>query len=209
MVVHGKSDYNGIVTGGEITVSDDSQTTGTGGENHTENNAGTSIGITTKAINILDTAQLMGHAKATKTNTGVKCRSCNISIASGAKLFAQADGGYTGNSARSHGLIAGNHKLDKGAIKVKGSLVATAGNATDQGNARGIMISNTVITVSDNGSVIAKGGKPAGSGATSYGLLTFGSNVTINGGGFLASGGDAAVEPSDASINVGTAKLKL
>ena len=156
----------------------------------------------TESITVSDTASLTGHALVQLKNYGMQCYKGNITVGSNATLTAIADDGYSGDGSESYGLYIG-YTNTRGQVSVEGTLVAHAGDSSGHGYANGLFLYNTDLIVSGSGSVRAESGEESYGGATSYGVKTSGSaEITVNGGGFLASGGTCAVNPATASISI-------
>ena len=156
----------------------------------------------TESITVSDTASLTGHALVQLKNYGMQCYKGNITVGSNATLTAIADDGYSGDGSESYGLYIG-YTNTRGQVSVEGTLVAHAGDSSGHGYANGLFLYNTDLVVSGSGSVRAESGEESYGGATSYGVKTSGSaEITVNGGGFLASGGTCAVNPATASISI-------
>ncbi len=157
-------------------------------------------------ITVSDTASLTGHALASLENSGVSCLSGNITIGSEATLSGIADS-YTGEGdGANYGVTAGNSSSSNGSsgqVNVEGTMVARAGNSVNRGKTSGLFLYNTNLVVSNNGSIRTECGDAGFGGATAYGVNGSGNaSITVNAGGFLASGGTCAVNPSSTNITI-------
>ncbi|MPM11418.1 hypothetical protein SDC9_57762 [bioreactor metagenome] len=157
------------------------------------------------SITVSDTANLIGIAKGGQFRTnGIYCMRGNITVDSGATLTGRLDdGGTQYNSDINAGVCAGYTTYYGGQVLVEGTLVARAGSATENGNVAGLSLVNVEMIISGNGSVSAESGDLGGTSSTSYGVSARGtSSVQVNAGGFRASGGTCAVNPSSTNITI-------
>ncbi|WP_312612147.1 S-layer homology domain-containing protein [Oscillibacter sp.] len=158
-----------------------------------------------ESITVSDTANLTGIAKGGQTRTnGIMCMKGRITIDSGATMTGKLEDGTNYSSDMNAGVATGNRAFtsyDSGEVRVEGTLVAEAGNATEHGHVAGLYLFKTNVIISGNGSINAKSGDSGFESSTSYGVeVGSDATITINAGGFLASGGTCAVNPATTSI---------
>lgn len=167
----------------------------------------TLIGVyVVNSITVSDTASLLGHALSSLYNYGVRSLSGNITIGSEATLTGIADS-YTGEGdGKNYGVTAGNFdstSVLSGQVNVEGTMVARAGNGVNRGNTSGLFLYETNLVVSNNGSVRAECGDTGFGGATAYGVNGSGNaTITVNAGGFRASGGTCAIYPATTNVTI-------
>lgn len=158
------------------------------------------------SITVSDTANLIGIAEGGQTRTnGIMCMKGRITIDSGATMTGKLEG-TNYNSAMNAGVAAGTSTFtsyDSGEVLVEGTLVAEAGNATEHGSVAGLYLFKTNVIISGNGSIVAKSGDLGDNSSTSYGVnVGSDATITINAGGFLASGETCAVYPATTGITL-------
>ncbi len=198
-----KGNSRGLQVSENLTVSGDATLSGIAGGG--TNNTLTGVHVNGN-ITVSDTARLLGQALSSLYNYGVRSLIGNITIGSEATLTGIADS-YTGlGDGKNYGVTAGNVDstfVSSGQVNVEGTMVARAGNGVNRGNTSGLYLYDTNLVVSNNGSVRAECGDAGFSGATAYGVNCRGNaTITVNAGGFRASGGTCAVNPSSTNINI-------
>lgn len=158
-----------------------------------------------EAITVSDTANLIGIAKGGQMSTsGIHCSKGNITVESGATLTGRLDdGGTQYNSDINAGVSAGYTSYYGGQVLVEGTLVARAGSATEHGYVAGLSLVNVGLIISENGSINAESGDLGFSGSASYGVQVIGdATITVNAGGFRASGESGAVYPATTNVTI-------
>lgn len=211
-----KGNWQGLKISGNLTVSGAvtlcgiADKTGYSGSSIISNLTGIMVSVKesywdgTGRVTVSDTASLTGHASVEQKNCGMECPSGNIAVDSGATLTATADDGYSGGTgSESYGLKAGYTSGPHGQVGVAGTLVASAGDAGLMGSSGGLYLYNTDLVVSGNGGVRAESGESPSPTANAYGVCASGgAEITVNGGGFLASGGTCAVYPATTNVTI-------
>ncbi|MEN1761616.1 S-layer homology domain-containing protein [Anoxynatronum sibiricum] len=202
---NGKLTLGGRISGlyfhGDLRVQDDVELEGIFAK-ETEYISSPGNGMTiTGSATVTDRAHLIGRANNGGRNTGINLYYGQMTIGNEAMVSAFAKFGNGGNTK---GIDAINAE-----IRVNGKLVVESGDAGDKTYGSGIHLNNSNLTAEGTGSVEAKAGNHGPtSGYGVYGVITFnGGSITIDGGGFLASGGSGAVHPFDTPVTINEAPV--
>ena len=148
------------------------------------------------AVIVSDKAHLIGRANRGNENTGIFLLG-SMSIESDAMVSAFAMYGSAGGNIKGFDALNAN-------IEVNGKLIVESGNAGDKRYGSGIFLMNSNLKVLGTGSVEVRAGNPGPtSGFGVYGVNAIdGGSITIDGGGFLASGGSGAIYPSSTPVTI-------
>ena len=187
---------SGFYSDGDLRVQDDVELEGIfAKETEYISTSGNGMSIVGNAT-VTDRAHLIGRANNGGQNTGIHLFYGQMTIGNEAMVSAFARYGNGGNSK---GI-----DVNDAEIRVNGKLVVESGDAGDKRYGSGIYLNNSNLIVEGTGSVEAKAGNPGpSSGFGVYGVRTVsGGSITINGGGFLASGGSGAVHPFNTPVTI-------
>lgn len=186
--------FRGLLADGDLRVQDDVELEGIfAKETEFTNYSGGGIAILRNAT-VTDRAHLIGRANNGGQNTGIHLFG-QMTIGNEAMVSAFARFGNGGNNKGIDALNAN--------IEVNGKLIVESADAADRKYGSGIYLYNSNLKVLGTGSVEARAGNPGPtSGYGVYGVKTSGGSITIDGGGFLASGGSGAIYPSSTPVTI-------